>query len=125
MTYCEKCIHHDICCEEGVDDVGLTYCADFIDKFRFVELPCEIDNFRKIEAIYKKYQKKEFAIVQYPFQKGQPRKVVSYDIFGVDLISQEQLRVFDFLSSSNFYVVKYGFPTKEEAEQALKERDQK
>lgn len=99
-------------------------CKLFKDNSYYIKLPCEIEAFRKIEAIYKKYPKKEFAIVQYPFQKGQPRKVVSYDICGEDLISKEPLRLFDWLPSMNFNIVEDGFFTKEEAEKALKEREQ-
>ena len=28
MSYCKNCIHHNICGNEGVDDVSLTFCAD-------------------------------------------------------------------------------------------------
>ena len=28
---CEKCIHNNVCCDEGKDNEALKYCADFID----------------------------------------------------------------------------------------------
>ena len=28
MSYCKNCIHHNICGNEGVDDVSMTFCAD-------------------------------------------------------------------------------------------------
>lgn len=34
MSYCDTCIHHDVCGMEGVDDEATTYCADRIE-------PCE------------------------------------------------------------------------------------
>ena len=31
MSYCDTCIHHDVCGVEGVDDEAMTYCADRIE----------------------------------------------------------------------------------------------
>lgn len=31
MSYCNTCIHHDVCGMEGVDDEGMTYCADRLE----------------------------------------------------------------------------------------------
>lgn len=39
---CKDCYHYDVCGFEGCDDDALTFCKDFKDKSRIVELPCEI-----------------------------------------------------------------------------------
>ena len=31
---CDRCIHHEICCNEGVDDEALIFCADFFEVVR-------------------------------------------------------------------------------------------
>ena len=31
IMICEKCIHNEVCCDEGKDNEALKYCADFID----------------------------------------------------------------------------------------------
>lgn len=31
---CDRCIHHEICCNEGVDDEAKIYCADFFELVR-------------------------------------------------------------------------------------------
>lgn len=131
---CGDCIHYEICKDVYVGfeyiDMYLmmknstnseSWCGLFKDKSRFIELPCKVGEFRKIEATYKKYPGTEYAIVKYPCKKNKPLKVVSYQIYGVDLISKEQLRVFDYIQSMNFYVVEYGFKTEDKAKARLKE----
>lgn len=39
---CKDCYHYDICGFEWCDDDALTFCKDFKDKSRIIELPCNV-----------------------------------------------------------------------------------
>lgn len=39
---CKDCIHYDVCGFEWCDSEALTFCKDFKDKSRIIELPCKI-----------------------------------------------------------------------------------
>ena len=39
---CEDCYHYDICGFEECDDDALTFCKDFKDKSRIIELPYKV-----------------------------------------------------------------------------------
>ena len=41
---CDKCIHHEICCNEGRDDKALIYCADFFELVRCKDCKYGIEN---------------------------------------------------------------------------------
>ena len=42
MTACRDCIHYDVCGFEWCDSEALTFCKDFKNKSRFVELACKV-----------------------------------------------------------------------------------
>lgn len=42
---CKDCYHSDVCGFEGCDDDALTFCKDFKDKSRIVELPCKVGDY--------------------------------------------------------------------------------
>jgi hypothetical protein len=39
---CKNCYHSDICGFEGCYDDALTFCKEFKDKSRIIELPCKV-----------------------------------------------------------------------------------
>jgi hypothetical protein len=41
---CKNCYHSDICGFEGCYDDALTFCKEFKDKSRIIELPCNWEN---------------------------------------------------------------------------------
>lgn len=42
MITCRDCIHYDVCGFEWCDSEALTFCKDFKDKSRIIELPCKV-----------------------------------------------------------------------------------
>lgn len=60
---CKDCYHYDVCGFEGCDDGALTFCKDFKDKSRIVELPCKMGD----EAYYisiKRYSPLSYKLVK-------------------------------------------------------------
>lgn len=60
---CKDCYHSDMCGFECCDDDALTFCKDFKDKSRIVELPCKMGD----EAYYisiKRYSPLSYKLVK-------------------------------------------------------------
>lgn len=60
---CKDCYHSDMCGFEWCDDDALTFCKDFKDKSRIVELPCKMGD----EAYYisiKRYSPLSYKLVK-------------------------------------------------------------
>jgi hypothetical protein len=75
----------------------------------------KIENAREVEVYYKSPYKTEWAIVRYYCRKGKPYRVAKYDIRGERLIAREPIRCFEYMASTNFVVVEYGFCSEEAA----------
>ena len=80
-----------------------------------------IENAREVEVYYKSPYKTEWAIVRYYCRKGKPYKVARYDIRGERLKAGEPIRCFEYMASTNFSIVEYGFKTEEAAVAKMKE----
>ena len=102
------------------DGVRAESIADYLLENGVVVLPCGMNNVRKLNVYYKHHIKNKYAIVQYDCQRRKPYKIVSYDIQGKELLQNEDIKLYDYLPSTNFTVILDGFDTKQEAEQALK-----
>lgn len=78
---CKDCYHYDMCGFEECDDDALTFCQDFKDKSRIIELPCKVGD----EAYY--ISIKRFSPLSYNLLKA---KVIDFSInrngiYAVDL----------------------------------------
>lgn len=108
---CKDCLHFDACDKwTGIDLILSEYqtnCKDFKDKSRFIELPCNVG-----DTVY--FVKSAFRILSEP----KAEKIVKIEIYEHEIIYRTETRVFDILKI-NISV----FLTREEAEQALKERE--
>lgn len=117
MASCKDCVHVEVCCKKNLHvAVGMNIiprfkykrieqeCKHFQDRSRFVELPCKVGDtiYRLKDGKVTKEQVVEFGISS--------RGVVLYRTLGYELGYS------DYFGNSLFF-------SKEEAEQALKERD--
>jgi hypothetical protein len=101
-TLCQKCIHQDVCrtrfCHDEDDERAMTYCVDFKDKSRYIELPCAVG-----DVVWDK--------------NGEPHKVISIEWYSSKVMHLHcEHRTFSVGKRS---IGKTVFLTKEEAEQAL------
>lgn len=140
MAKCKDCLHVDVCIDSVINYVGLkgdtpinalerevgNYpCCKFKDRSRFVELPCKVGD-------------SYFEIEQYCTERGfynEPRQtdIMDCEYCDDDGVCDRQYRITEkrFISLIQIFgykekvVDRYNriFLTKEEAEQALKERD--
>jgi hypothetical protein len=86
-----------------------------------VEQINKIEDAREVEIHYKSPYKTEWAIVRFYCRKGKPFKVAKYEIRGERLIAGEPIRCFEYMASTNFNIVEYGFGSEEEAITRMKE----
>ena len=107
---CKDCVHYDVC-ETTYPDLELPFvnlekCRLFKDKSKFIELPCKVGD--TIYKINKKYEIERNYVVQIHISQTEKQTFFSMydDFFGIEEIGNTV------------------FLTKEEAEQALKEREQ-
>lgn len=125
MATCKECIHCAVC---GFDDDEIEYtvlCSFFKDRSRFVELPCKVGD-------------SYFEIEQYCTERGyynEPRRTDTIDCeyCDVDGVCDRQYRITEKRFASLIQIFDYKekavdrynrkFLTKEEAEQAIKERE--
>ena len=107
---CKNCIHYSLCnyeeiCHYDIDNIkNAKDCSFFKDRSRFLELPCKVGDtiYRVKDGKVTKEQVVEFGISS--------RGVVLYRTLGYELGYS------DYFGNSLFF-------SKEEAEQALKERE--
>lgn len=118
---CKNCVHMHVCAYRQTMDIGNDYakhCKDFKDRSQFVELPCKPG-----ETIYRIC----------PVNEGEPCCNCSweccdcYDIGFQSNCSHNSIRVgtaggVEWIMKRAHYFGKIYFSTREEAEQALKER---
>lgn len=122
MATCKDCLHVDVCCSylstaynkcklaipdfKLLKNIECDECEHFKDRSRFVELPCKVGDtvYRLKDGKVTKEQVVEFGISS--------RGVVLYRTLGYELGYS------DYFGNSLFF-------SKEEAEQALKEREQR
>ena len=123
METCKECIHFVVC--EEVPTKSADDCDFFKDCARFVELPCKVGD-------------SYFEIEQYCTERGyynEPRRTdkVDCEYCDVDGVCDRQYRITEKRFASLIQIFDYKekavdrynrkFLTKEEAEQALKERE--
>lgn len=75
----------------------------------------------KVNVIYPAPYETGYAIVEYFARKGKPLKVVQYSVYGEELKTGEELICWQWLPSTNFYVVEKSFKTEAEAIARMKE----
>lgn len=123
MATCKECIHYDICLirDELSDDeskvVSVLECEHFKDRSRFVELPCKVG-----DTLYSNNQFIQSARVMAIYIDGHG------GMFDLEITAYNDER---FLGFEKFVDKDYTFEdigvnlflTREEAEQALKERE--
>lgn len=108
---CKDCVHYEVCVSS--DNEPFDECNHFKPKSRFVELPCAFG-----DVIYMLVTRKTHSF-EYEFENGKRK-----------MIKQQNQHTFIKRTSfmeSNFFKVLEGwgktvFPSKEEAEKALRER---
>jgi hypothetical protein len=121
MATCKECIHYDICLirDELSDDeskvVSVLECEHFKDRSQFVELPCKAG-----DTI--------FLIIE-------SSDILEYKVFYISILCGEVYDEIEIVLDRNYHRIKYTkgrfeyelgktiFFTEEEAEQALKERE--
>lgn len=113
MATCKDCIHYDVC-EFHLDEkttMTVNECMHFKDKSKFVELPCKVGT--KVYTIEKGRNDTEYIKINgHTYQRMVPQYY----------ITEHEYSLTDFALG-----IKIGvqlFLTKEEAYQALKEREQ-
>lgn len=82
----------------------------------------KIANAERVLLYYKAYSDYKYAIIEYYARQGKPLKVVSYRVYGEELKSGNELRVYTpYLTSMNFSVIEDNFDTEKEAKLRMKE----
>ena len=111
MANCKDCINYDVCSTHGANcDRNSDYCPMYKDRNKFVELPCKVgDKVYHIQSVFDDSTLKSKNVIK--------------------------PRIIDFVSTSSFLTESRGliisekdfnktvFLTREEAEKALKERE--
>lgn len=124
MTNCTNCIHYEACKYHFMTS-ELEFingeCENFKDKNLYIKLPISIEDCFAIEVKYRKFSNTMYAIVRYDCQESKPYKIVSYQIYGRDLIKNESLIIYDYYPSMNFSVIENGFITEDAAKKKLEE----
>ena len=108
--YCKECIHNDICDLQKIIIENRDSCKHFKDSNKFVELPCKVGDkvyYFFSDSNYKKYE--VCKIVGFHIDKYRTA-------FKIELCGYKCLVDTEFLGEKIFL-------TREEAEQALKERE--
>ena len=108
MAICENCIHYELCSSISLKKIGISLipqdeCCGYKDRSRFVELPCKLGD-----------------TVYYFNSAGEifSQKVSGFIVnFTVDILVDSDAMFDSHLMGDRF------FSTREEAEQALKERE--
>lgn len=124
MTNCTNCIHYEACKYHFItSELELINgeCENFKDKNLYIKLPRNLEDCFKVEVTYKKFSNTMYAIVRYDCRENKPYKIVSYQIYGRDLIKNEPLIVYDYYPSMNFSVIENGFITEDAARKRLEE----
>ena len=117
---CKDCYHSDMCGFEWCDDDALTFCKDFKDKSRIVELPCLIG-----DKVYFPYTGENYPqkLVLLKLNIVNVGKVVSFTTDGYGAHIRVQFRE-NGCTERTFYadeINKKVFFDKEKAEEKLKE----
>lgn len=94
---CNQCLHRELCNVHGYIDAD--ECGCYKDKSRYIELPCAVGDTVWYVSFGKVYKGKCHAITLKPTL---------------------QIHLYDFDGDNASYSAKDVFPTKEQAEQALK-----
>ena len=81
----------------------------------------KIESAEKIQVHYKPPYEIKYAIVKYDCRQGKPLKVEEYYIYGEELKTNNELRCWTNVRSTNFSVIEFGFDNEEKAKQRLKE----
>lgn len=118
MTACRDCIHYDVCGFEWCDSEALTFCKDFKDKSKFIELPCKVGDtvyyFCTTFGTVLPYFVETLNITYYDKNK------VCYQ-YEANCYNNEENEIIDGIDFEPDDIGKIVFLTKEQAEQRLKE----
>lgn len=115
---CKDCIHYKVCCQKHLHVVtGMDFvyrykynhiervCKDFKDRSQFVELPCKVGD------------------LIYIIKKARGFSVRGAKVNSITITESGKIQVSCYRSSFTGFWGDDAFATKEEAEQALKERE--
>ena len=107
MAICENCIHYELCSSISIKKIGISLipqdeCCGYKDRSRFVELPCKLG-----DTVY--YFNSDGEIYS--------QKVSGFIVNFVGILVDSDVMFDSHLMGDRF------FSTREEAEQALKERE--
>lgn len=128
MATCKDCLHYNVCYEnrDGMDMYALmqskkveTFCTDFKDKSRYIELPCKVG-----DTVY--YFCETFGVILPYFIESiniayldKSKAIYQYEANATNIKEDELLDSIDFEPDD---IGKTVFLTREEAERALKEK---
>ena len=112
MASCKDCINYDVCSNNGANCDRANHCEMFKDRNRFVELPCKVG-----DTIYEITERK---------RNGKWNKVIVERVVnGIEIGRSGFMTVIcgTTITVFLFDLGKTVFLTREEAEKALKERE--
>lgn len=122
MASCKDCMHEEVCSifSSDLNEDGAEKCVCFKDRNRFVELPCKIgDKYYRVEKFCTEGgyldEPKLVSVSDCEYcceECNKEYRVVEYQFNSIIQILQKE-----------YYISKTVFLTREEAERALKERE--
>ena len=129
MASCKDCINYTECCNSFLKDYGMTLdpereiCSIFKDRSRFVELPCKVGDTAWIIVRYKNGNDHFYTGIVTGVHVTDRKTIYKLPCKRFNYIVIRFLQT-DSLKHINFNEIgKTVFFTKEQAEQALKERE--
>ena len=120
MSSCKDCLHYGFCCLGTSGKPDYVNCKYFKDRTRFVELPCKVgDKYYRVEKFCTEGgyldEPKLVSVSDCEYcceECNKEYRVVEYQFNSIIQILQKE-----------YYISKTIFLTREEAERALKERE--
>ena len=114
MASCKDCVHVEVCQKTRIMNSAYDYapkCDDFKDHSRFAELPCKVGERLYVPIPKSKYIAEYVVIAFWVEESGTIIRIVDTRFFTVSILFVRDIGTKAFL-------------TKEQAEQALKEREE-
>lgn len=110
MANCKECIHNNVC--RNYEPISYSACSDFKDKSRFIELPCKVG-----DTVYTTYHG---SLSVYKVTEIRINDFLWAELYNPKYSDEYKTEIVCLDFSFNEFV----FLTREEAEKALKEREQ-
>ena len=110
MANCKKCIHNNVC--RKYEPISYSACSDFKDKSRYIELPCNVG-----DTVYTTYHG---SLSEYKVTEIRINDFLWAELYNPKYSDEYKTELVCLDFSFNEFV----FLTSEEAEKALKEREQ-